>query len=288
MKKMFIAVVLCISLIMVGGNALAQSAVANVENVTSGASVQDVNAGASIDDHSTNTSNVYDRKFVNPGVVPFPQTNGFFTSPTPDSSFRSIKDLLDVFGDGTTLRMTEGALRSLAKGGKVDTNFQVINDENRVKRAYDKDFTGDRWLWITIQKPVNGFEATALVDAEADHSDTNSFHVLGRMGLKALRDGNNVLVITSEGAHRMVQAKGWGIGLYVAGGVTNTSGKESISPGGGTGYAQNTSGTEDMPWLHGHVGNDVSLLASLPIPVVTEEMVAYVQTGNHTKHGSIQ
>ena len=215
-----------------------------------------------------------------------PMTNGFFTSPTPDSSFRSIKELFDVFGDGTTLKMTEGALMSLAKGGKVDTNFQVINDENRVKRAYNKDFKGDRWLWITIQKPV-GFEPTALVDGEADHGDTNSFHVLGRMGLKALKDGNNVMVITSEGAHRMVQAKGWGIGLYVAGGVTSSNGKEAISPGGGTGYAQNTSGTEDMPWLQGYVGNEIGLLATLP--VVTEEMIAVVvQTGNHTKHGSIQ
>lgn len=248
MKKLFIAV-LCLSLVLVGGNAFAQEANATVEGVQ---------AGASIDRHDVNTYNTYDRKFVNPGVTPFPQTNGFFTSPTPDSSFRSIKDFIAIFGDGTTIRMSDGAIDQLAKGGfDAEVNYQVVNDEDIVARAYSKDFKGTRYLYITLEKPA-GLEVTAMVDGEADDNDTNSLMVLGQMGQEALADGCNVLVLTAEGAHRAVEAGGWGIGAYATGGLVNQSGKESLTPGGGTGVAHNKSMTEDMPWLQGYAGVDMS------------------------------
>lgn len=247
MKKMFIALFVCVSLIMVGGNALAQEANANV---------QDVSANLSQDSHAI--SNVYDRKFVNPGVTSFPQTNGFFTSPTPDSSFRSIKEFLSLFADGVTIRMSEGAVDKLAKGGfDAEVNYQVVNDNDIIPRAYGKDYKGEKWLYITIEKPA-GLKVTAMVDGEADDNDTNSLMVLGQMGQEVLADGCNVLVITAEGAHRAVEAAGWGVGAYATGGITNQSGKESLSPGGGTGYASNSSMTEDMPWLQGYAGVDAS------------------------------
>jgi hypothetical protein len=246
MKKLFIAVI-CMSLIMIGGNAFAAEATA------------DAGANANLSQDSHAVSNVYDRQFVNPGVTPFPQTNGFFTSPTPDSSFRSMKEFINLFGkDDVVVKMSDGAIDNLAKGGSdTEVNFQVINEESIVHRAYGKDYKGTKFIYITLQRP-SGVKLVAMVDGEADDNDTNSMMVLGQMAQEVLDEGCNVLVLTAEGAHRGVDASGWGIGAYATGGLVNDSGKESMSSGVGTGYASNRSMTEDMPWLQGYAGVDDS------------------------------
>jgi len=240
MKKLIIAV-MCLSLVLVGGNVFAQSA----------AVVKDV--GASVEQTDNSVSNVYDRKFVNPGVTPLPQTNNFFTTPTPDSSFRSAKELVEDFGNGTVASFTEGALESMAKGGDVDANLQVVRGQDQILRFYTKEYEGVKWLWVAIQ-PVDGMKKTAYIDGEADDADTNSYQVIGKAGLKALKDGNNVMVITKEGAHRAVESSGWGIGFYTVGGTISESGRGSGALGGGTGYAKNAAATEDRPWIQGVAG----------------------------------
>jgi hypothetical protein len=245
MKKLIIAVI-CMSMVMVGGNALAQQATANV---------QDVGAEAvyAPTDNSVNTSNVYDRKFVNPGVYAFPQTNGFFTAPTPDSSFRGMQEFLAIFGDGKAVVLSDGAVNQLAKGGfDTEVNYQIVNDKSIVPRV---KFEGTKYIKITIEKPAD-VKVVALVDGEADDNDTNSLMVLGQMAQEAIKDGCNVLVITAEGAHRAVEAKGWGIGTAVTGGAVNNSGKEAVVGGGGTGYSSNATMSEDMPWLQGFAAVD--------------------------------
>lgn len=268
MKKIFIAVI-CMSLILVGGNAYAQEANATVEDVNAEAVYNPV-------DNSTNTSNVYDRKFVNPGVYNFPQTNGFFTAPTPDSSFRGMQEFLAVFGNGKMVKLSDGAVDQLAKGGfDTEVNYQIVNDKDILPRPYGKGFKGTKYLYVTIEKPAD-MEVTGLIDGEADDNDTNSMMVLGQMGQEVLKDGCNVLVITAEGAHRGVEASGWGIGTNVTGGAVNQSGKEAIVGGGGTGYSSNISMSEDMPWLQGFAGIDASKVE-----------VAKVETKTNTEYAQV-
>lgn len=265
MRKMLMFIVaMCAGLIMATGNAYAQTATATVE---------DVNASISKEDNSVN--NVYDRNFVNPGMTPMPQTNGFFTGSTPDSSFRSVRELIKLslnegnqIGPGHYLiRMTEGALIEMARGGNVDSHLQIIRQGDRI---YTEDFEDDldnpKWLWIGIEEPIlsdgkvvgtkriEGLRVTGFVDGEADNGDTNSFQVLAKAGLKALKDGNNFMIVTKEGAHRMVAAEGWGVGLYTTGGSVTQDGMGSVVGGGGTGYAWNEVGSEDKPWFQGYVG----------------------------------
>jgi len=264
MKKMLIISIVCVGLILVGANAYAQDA--NADAIVSG-----VEAGASI---STQSGDVFNRNFVNPGNTPLPMTNGFFTAPTPDSSFRSIRDILaNVEGDGVLeMRISESALKEIAKGADVEGTLQITKDDVIVPRVYTKDTDKkDRILTIAIEAPIygknangetivvgtkdiEGLQKTGLVDAEADDGDTNSFQVLAERGLKVLADGNNYMVVTSEGAHRKVEASGWGVGTYgVYGGVSDT-GKESGAGGGGFGFAQNETGPEDRPWFQGYCG----------------------------------
>jgi len=266
MKKLLIIAVMCVSLIMVCGNAFAVVE-ANAEDAAqANAEVNGVQAGASIDSHDTNTS--YNRTFPIQGNVPLPQTNGFFTNPTPDSSFRSIRDILSAFAeeDNFCIKMTEGALERLAKGGDVESHLQVLRGNDQVPRIYDEDTDSVKWLFIAIEKPIivdgklkgtekiDGLKVTAMADGEADDSDTNSLQVIGKIGLKALKDGNNYLVVTAEGAHRKVEASGWGIGFYTTGGLISDSGKQAGIVGGGTGYSKNQTGPEDRPWIQGYVG----------------------------------
>ena len=274
---MLIAVLMCVSLIMVGGNAYADEANATVE---------DVETNASITTNDNSTSNVYNRNFAPVGITPLPQTNGFFTAPTPDSSFRSVKDLIRFALDEGKfmIRMTEGALQKLAKGGDVETHLQIIRGDSQVPRLYGKDFdeaeTNPRWLWIAIEKPVikdgkvigtkriEGLRMTGYADGEADDGDTNSFQVIGKIGLQAIKDGNNFLVITAEGAHRKVEASGWGIGFYTTGATVSGDGKNSGVVGGGTGYASNEVGPEDRPWVQGYVG-------CKEMPFLTDQIAAH-------------
>jgi hypothetical protein len=257
MKKMVIAIMM-LSLVLVGGNALA--------GTYNNAEVNDVTAFVDNSDNSVNDSNVTNRQFVNPGNTPLPQTNGFFTSPTPDSSFRSIRDILRVFGDGQSLRveLTEGALEEMARGGDVKSHLQIVRGNAAVPRAEAID--GVKYLIVGIEAPIikdnkvigtakiDGLKSTGFVDGEADDGDTNSIQVLGKMGLKALKDGNNYMIITAEGAHRKVEASGWGIGFYTVIANVSDGGTTSGLGGGGTGYAQNETGPEDRPWMQGYVG----------------------------------
>ena len=93
-----------------------------------------------------------------------------------------------------------------------------------------------------------------MIDGEADDGETNSLQVIGIAGLEAIKDGNNFMMLTAEGAHRKVEASGWGIGFYTTGGLISSNGQESGIMGGGTGYSSNETGPEDRPWIQGYVG----------------------------------
>jgi hypothetical protein len=266
MKKLLIALI-CASMVMIGGVSFASS---------SADADADASAGALID-QSGQDNRVYNRDFVNAGVTPMPGTNGFFISPTPDSSFRSIKDIFNAFmgPNKYCLVVSEGALESMAKGGDVESHLQILRGEDQVVRIYGDDFEGTKYLYIAIEEPVfkdgkligtkriDDLIVTGMIDGEADDAETNSIQVIGKTGLKALKDGNNYMVITAEGAHRMVEASGWGVGLYTVGGTVSESGKQSALAGGGTGFAKNQTGPEDKPWIQGYVG-----VRDMPIPPI--------------------
>ena len=190
-----------------------------------------------------------DRDFPNAAVISLPGTGaGFYVRPSKDSSFRNIKELLSFYN-----RFTEGACEKLAAGGSSKIHLQILNDENQIARA-EADDNGDRWIKIVLVKPDEPFKMTGLIDGEAKNGGTNSFQVLGAMALKAIADGNNILYITNEDQHRMVEASGWGIGLYTVGAKVSRDGMNGGVAGGGLGWATNKSMTEDKPWYHGFVG----------------------------------
>jgi hypothetical protein len=266
MNKLLIAII-CASMVMIGGVAFAGDVTVGDDSAGSSADSQSAaGAMATIDSHDKNTT--INRHFVSPGVVPMPGTNGFFTNPTPDSSFRSIRDIITamVGPDKYCIVLSKGALKNMAKGGDVDTHLQILRGDDQIPRVYSAAFEGTEYLYIAVEEPVfqngkligtkrvDGLTSTGLIDGEADNADTNSIQVIGKVGLKALKDGNNYMVITAEGAHRMVEASGWGIGLYTVGGDISDSGERSGVGGGGTGFAKNRTGTEDKPWIQGYVG----------------------------------
>lgn len=222
----------------------------------------EANAGAmaSIDSHDN--INSIDKKFVAPGITPIPGLNNFVIAPTRDSSFTSVKEILRFFvGKGTSMAITRGALKSMAKGGDVDTHLQIIRGENQVPRIKieKENIAGniERWFWIAIEKdgrPIDGLIKTGLIDGEADNGDSNSWQVIGKAALKALANGNTHMVITAEGYHRGTEASGWGIGLYTVTAEVSGSGESSQLGGGGLGYASNQASSEDKPWIKGYVG----------------------------------
>ena len=107
---------------------------------------------------------------------------------------------------------------------------------------------------IIIMTAYDDMKTTSMFDAEADDADTNSLQVIGKAGLKALKDDNNIMVITAEGFHRAVEASGWGIGFYGVRGDVSDTGKSSSAGGGGTGFAKNEVSSEDRPWVSGYAG----------------------------------
>jgi hypothetical protein len=288
MKKLF--VIIAVLSLLFAGNAMAQTATAGA---TAGATAEGGSANASNDGVTINIGDPeqpfiqdvegdvtsINRNFVNPGVTPLPQTNGFFTAPTPDSSFKSINEILRQLRltPNGRIRFSEATLKNMAKGGKSRVNFQVINSDLIVPRDYTKgegknavtgkDLQLEKYLIITTEKPIfneagkivglkkpEGLITTAFVDGEAVDAGTNSLQVLGKAGLKAIQNGNNCMVITAEGAHRMVVASGWGIGFYSVTGGISDSGKTSLGGGGGTGFAKNHTAPEDRPWIQGYAG----------------------------------
>ena len=245
MKKFF-AVLAMVALIAVPITAMAND----------GGEGTSAEAGAYIfnDSHDDNRSKVEGPRYLpNPGIVPLPNTNGFFTAPTPDSSFRSIREIVKMDDpNAVCLRVTEGTLESWAKGGDTKPNYQLVREPSVLARG-NKAENDVRWLDICIETP-KGFVTAALVDNEADDGDTNMLNVLGKAGSMAAKDGVTTLVITAEGAHRSVEASGWGIGLYMLGSDVSKGGSTAGIMGGGTGYASNETQTEDNPWFQGKAG----------------------------------
>lgn len=263
MLKKILIIVLAIGLVA----GISSNVLANGEEADGTKSKADADSFSQINTTDNSVNKVYNRQFVNAGVTPIPGTNGFFTAPTPDSSFRMVKELIAFLtGDPNALsvRLSEGALENMAKGGDVEANVQMIRED--VARA-KADEDGVKWLTVSYIAPVikdgkvvgvrkDNLEVGGFADGEADDGDTNSFMVIGKVGLKAMKQGFDHLQITAEGAHRKVEASGWGIGTYTVAGQVSDSGKTSGLVGGGLGYAQNETGTEDRPWIQGVVGLD--------------------------------
>lgn len=194
----------------------------------------------SIDSHDTYEAT--DRAFPNAGPVPIPGQPGWFTTPTPDGEFIQMKNILE-FGRV----FSEGALENMAKGGSTRVTYAEVNKAKRVSKR-DKN---DRRILVVID-PVrikeikeNGTHV-AYVNGAAKNGTTNSVQLVGAMALKAIHNGANVIVFKAEGAHRKVEAFGWGIGFAYA------KATDSSLATGGTGISGGSAGPEDRPWLQGN------------------------------------
>ena len=273
MFKKLLIVALSIGLIVgMSSNVFADTANANATANTaanagsnSGGNTMGQDLAIDQSDHSTTKSKVYNRQFVNPGNTPIPGTNGFFTAPTPDSSFRQIAEFIYYLtGDenAVSVQLTEGACEKLAAGGDINSNIQIVRERLQVAKA-DQD--GVKWITISMIKPIvkDGvlvgvnkakLRIAGFATAEADDADTDSFQVIGKLALKAIAAGLDHLQVTAEGAHRKVEASGWGVGFYTVGAQVSSGGQTSGLAGGGMGYAKNEAGPEDRPWIQGNIG----------------------------------
>jgi hypothetical protein len=247
-----------LGLILVG--VLCLSPMAFADNTAVSQTQSQSNSGALIDNsNQDNRVKSINRNLPVPGNTPIPGTNGFFTAPTPDSSFRNMVEVLRFAGP----IFSEGALDEMKSGADIESHFQLFNSKKRVKRAaapfIDEKEGNVPHIKVIIDhngnlKAEGEVRFFAAVDGEADDAETNSIQVMADMAQDCLKNGGNLMVITNQGAHRRVEASGWGIGFYTVGSQISDGGQTAGLVGGGTGYASNQAGPEDLPWLHGYCG----------------------------------
>jgi hypothetical protein len=191
---------------------------------------------------------------------------------------------------------------------RVTTSETNPNVRNSTREADDRKI-----LIVIDAKRIAKIVETGIhkgfVNAKADNGDTNSIQVMAKMALSAMKKGANVLYLKAEGAHRKVEAFGWGIGF------SQVKASEDNMSTGGTGISGGSSGPEDRPWLQGHMFVDPTVqdmlnklpggepekkaevkkapekkiakkIAPVKAPAVAKKAPA--QTGNHTSAGSTQ
>ncbi len=219
----------------------------------SSATVNDVGATASnnLDQSVHDNVNTYEATKSHPyaGVVPIPGTPGWFTTPTPDGDFISVKDIIQ-FGEVYSV----GALENMARWGKTRVTYAAVNPEKAVSTRH-KDDTKIMLIFRpeVIQVVKKTGTHVAFVNGSATNGKTNSIQLMAKMALKALKNGANVIAFQAEGAHRKVEASGWGIGLsYVSASKDNMG-------SGGTGISGGSAGPEDRPWLQANAFVDTGI-----------------------------
>ena len=241
----------------------------------------DADAGASSvliqDDHSR--TKIDDTpEFYSPGPMPGVSLPAYISDhkDSADPSLRSAKDLIR-FGNV----FSKAALENLAAGGDVKVNFPIV--KNRITKPDNVLADGQQWLMIVIEPPgpEDKFYMSAPVDARADDAETTSFQVIGKLGLKALANGDNVLLLTSEGFLRKMEAGGWSIGSYGGGAVTSDGGTTGGSGGMGLGIGESTVGPEHRPWVKGYSGHFARQLAVDVTNMKALKAPSEFQTGNH-------
>lgn len=257
MKKLLVAVVAIVALVVSPMVVMADSSANANSNTNSSSGSNSLIDNSNQDNSQKNNNN--QRYLPNPGNAPIPGTNGFFTTPTPDSSYRDMIEFLRFAGP----IFSEGAFEEMKKGADVEAHFQMFNTANRVKRADAVVNEGEekpiRYVKVIIDNNGNvakegDIRYFAAVDAEADDAETNSVQILANMGDECAEKGGNILVLTRQNAHRRVFASGWGIGTYIVGSQVSDGGDTAGVMGGGTGFSKNRTGPEDMPWLHAYCG----------------------------------
>jgi hypothetical protein len=244
MKK-FLILTIALSLIAFTAPAMA--------DVSAGADSES-SANLSLDqsDHSTNTYEATEAR-PNSGPVPIPGQPGWFTTPTPDGDFITMKNILE-FGKV----FSEGALENMADGGWTRVTYAMVNPEARVSARAEND----RRILIVIdpariKEIAAGGTHVAFVNGAAKNGKTNSVQLMAAMALKALKSGANVVVFKAEGAHRKVEAFGWGIGF------SHVKASENNMSTGGTGISGGSAGPEDRPWLQGNAFVNADVQAML-------------------------
>ena len=205
------------------------------DNSTDNSTNAEANAtsGISQTDNSVSTSKQSERAI--PANIPVYGGTGFFTTPTPDGSFESLKTAL-MFAN----MFSEQALVSLAAGGR--TKIFVKDLSPQVSATFEDP--NNKMIKIVLDAP-KGLKYEGPANGEATNGTTNSIQLMAAIALKALRNGSNVVYFAAEGAHRGVETSGWGIGF------AHTKASHDNVSAGGTGYAAAKAGPQDKPWLQG-------------------------------------
>jgi hypothetical protein len=206
----------------------------STDNSTNASAETEAAASVTQIDNSTNKANASQTRAI-PGNVPIPGGTGFFTTPTPDGSFETLKTAL-MFAN----MFSEQALVSLAAGGSV----RIFVKDLSPKISATFEDSNNKMIKIVLDVP-KGLTYKGPANGEAKNGSTNSIQVMAAIALKALRNGSNVVYFAAEGAHRGVETSGWGIGF------AHTKASHDNVSAGGTGYAAAKAGPQDKPWLQG-------------------------------------
>jgi hypothetical protein len=185
------------------------------------------------------------RGFPEAGNVPIPGTLGYFGTPTPGSSFQSIKVGLmykDVFTVDELKKMSKDNTINGSLGSKV-----IVTP--LVDKVADKDKA--EFIKVLLKKPGETLEVTLLgyITVKATSKGTVSMEILAEAALAARDLGADVIHVTAEGVDRELRAFSWGIGLsYSRASISDSESSGGIASGG-TGISGGSAGYTDLPWF---------------------------------------
>jgi len=93
------------------------------------------------------------------------------------------------------------------------------------------------------------FELIGFIVVKGKNCSNTSLGAMGAAGEEACKIGADAILITGEGASRIIKATGWG--LMIGNSVVSISSDEKISniSVGGIGYASSKAGYKHIPWL---------------------------------------
>lgn len=240
----------------------------NSDTNTNNVNTSDTNTNSNSMDGNNSQSNVTivnenKREFVSNDAVTFGETQPYNGRTNTHSYGYQRLDSLLMYGHW----FTEGALERMAKGGNVKIDYKTIYDGFGAPGLSENT----KWIYIYVSDApyepakvavpagqLRRAQAKSFIVAWSGNEKTTSVEVLGKSGLKAIRDDCNVLHILAHGADIDAISKGWGIGFNS---THATVGKDDAkTSGGGTGYSRNRGGARSLSWLQGFGITDKNLV----------------------------
>ena len=226
------------------------------------ASVGDIDNSS--DNSNTNEQNVtvegdnvtYEAKrdLVGPPVIGVPNTPAFGEQATPTGNVQKVQNILVFQAEFTYAQLK--ALRG--------TDTHPVSERAKVRAKYystkkGADLTDDSRILVVlaavdkdgnITRPEGAYTPAVHITVEGK-SSTTTVSAFARSAIAALEGGCDMLIVTGEGAKRMMEAGGLGLMLgssvmTLSDGAKNATGTATV---GGLGYASAWASYGYCPWL---------------------------------------